>query len=130
MTLDELTQPVWGDTADYFRDRDKRYGTFKWKVPAIVKPQTDDDAAEPAPTTCGEPVECLDIVPGMSRMPQGSSQPGSSPSGLSSGKAQSDRDVASHAPGPEPDSSLIPNAKPVERISCYPCIMPPQLITI
>jgi hypothetical protein len=27
MKLDELTQPGWEDAADYFRERDKRYGT-------------------------------------------------------------------------------------------------------
>jgi len=25
--LDQLTQPGWGDTADYFRERDMKYGT-------------------------------------------------------------------------------------------------------
>jgi hypothetical protein len=27
LRLDELTQPGWGDTADYFRERDMKYGT-------------------------------------------------------------------------------------------------------
>jgi hypothetical protein len=27
MKLDELTQPGWEDAADYFRERDKKYGT-------------------------------------------------------------------------------------------------------
>jgi hypothetical protein len=27
MKLDELIQPGWEDAADYFRERDKKYGT-------------------------------------------------------------------------------------------------------
>jgi hypothetical protein len=33
LRLDELTQPGWGDAADYFRKRDMKYGTTKLKIP-------------------------------------------------------------------------------------------------
>jgi len=33
MKLDELPQPEWEDTADYFRERDKKYGTAEFMVP-------------------------------------------------------------------------------------------------
>jgi hypothetical protein len=36
MRLDELTQPGWGDAANYFCERDMKYGTAELKVPAIV----------------------------------------------------------------------------------------------
>jgi hypothetical protein len=73
MKLDELTQPEWEDTADYFRARDKKYGTAELRVPVVAQPQTDDDALAPPPTTFGELMERLDIVPGISQMPQGTS---------------------------------------------------------
>jgi len=65
MKLDELTQPRWEDAADYFREKDKVYGTSELMVAAVVQPQTDDDAAVPSPTTFGELMECLEIVPGI-----------------------------------------------------------------
>jgi len=49
MKLDHLTQPGWGEAADYFRERDKKYGTTELKVPAVVQPQTADDATSSAP---------------------------------------------------------------------------------
>ena len=52
------------------------YGTTKLNVPAVVKLHMDDDAANPAPTTFGELTESLDIIPGISQMPQGTSRPG------------------------------------------------------
>jgi len=51
MKLDELTQPGWEDAADYFRQRDERYGTAELRVLVVVQPQTDDDASAPSPTT-------------------------------------------------------------------------------
>jgi len=72
MELDELTQPGWEDAADYFRERDKMYGTFELRVPAASQPQTNDDAPVPPPTTFGELMEStVDIVPGTSQRPQG-----------------------------------------------------------
>jgi hypothetical protein len=70
MRLDELTQPGWEDATDYFREGEMKYGTTELKVPAAGKPQTDLTAATPSPTTFGELMEALDIVPGQSPMPQ------------------------------------------------------------
>jgi hypothetical protein len=53
MKLDELTQPEWEDAADYFHERYKTFSTSDLKVPAVVQPQMDDDAAAPALTTFG-----------------------------------------------------------------------------
>jgi len=73
MKLDELTLLGWEDAADYFRARDKKYSTSALRVPAVVQQQTDDVAATTVPTMIGELLECLDIVPGISQMPQGTS---------------------------------------------------------
>jgi len=78
MKLDELTQPGWEDAADYFREQDKKFGKAELWVPVVVQPQTDDDTPAPPLTTFGELMERLDIVPGISQMPQGTSRPGSS----------------------------------------------------
>jgi hypothetical protein len=74
MKLDELTQPGWEDAAGYFREREKMYGTIQLKVRAIVQPQTMEDAPAPPPATFGELMESLDIVPGISQRPQGTSR--------------------------------------------------------
>jgi len=47
MRLVELTQPGWGDAADFFCEKDMKYVTTELKVPAVVKPQTDTTAATP-----------------------------------------------------------------------------------
>jgi len=44
MKLDELTQPGWGDAADYFGERHKKYGTTELKVTAVVQSQREEDA--------------------------------------------------------------------------------------
>jgi len=44
MKLHELTEPGWEDAADYFRERDMKYGTTELRVPGVVQPQTMDDA--------------------------------------------------------------------------------------
>jgi len=49
-----LTQPGWGDPADYIHERDEKYGTTELKVPAVVKPQRDQNVVAPAPSTFGE----------------------------------------------------------------------------
>jgi len=36
--LDEFTHPGWGDTADYFHQRDKKYAISELRVPAAIKP--------------------------------------------------------------------------------------------
>jgi len=71
--LDELTQLGWENVPDYSPKRDKEYDTSELMVPAVVQAQTDDDASAPAPTTFGELLACLDIVPGISPLPQGPS---------------------------------------------------------
>jgi hypothetical protein len=38
MTLDNMTQPVWGDSTDYFLDRDNKYRTTDVSVFAVDKP--------------------------------------------------------------------------------------------
>jgi len=120
--LDELTQAGWEDAADYFRERDKKYDTSEMRVPAVVQQQTNDDAPAPPPTTFGELMEMLDIVPGISQRPQGTSRPGSSHIRLGSAKPQSKSSIPSGEPAAEPDSSTLLNAKPVEPVSFYPCI--------
>jgi len=70
MKLDELTPPGWEDAANSFSEREMKYGTSKLKIPAVVQPHTADDSAAPAQTTFGELMECLDIVPRISQMPQ------------------------------------------------------------
>jgi len=85
MRLDELTQPGWGDTANYFRKRDMKYRITELKVLAVVKHQTDTTAATPSPTTFGELMQALDIVPGQLWLVQVMSQLRSSQMWLGSG---------------------------------------------
>jgi hypothetical protein len=73
MKLDELTQPGGEDAADYFRDRDMKYCTSELRVPAAVQPRMNADTPAPQPTTFGELIESLDIVPGILQRPQGTS---------------------------------------------------------
>jgi len=122
MKLDELTQPGWEDAADYFHERDKQYGTTELRVPAVVQPQTNDDAPAPPPATFGELMESLNIVPGISQRPQGTSWLGSSNIRLGSVKLQSKSSIPSGEPAAEPDSSTLLKAKPGEPVSFYPCI--------
>jgi hypothetical protein len=122
MKLDELTQPGWEDAADYFREGDKKYGTTKLRVPAVVQPQTMDDAPAPPPATFGDLMKSPDIVPGISQKPQGTSRPGSSHIRPGSVKLQSQSSVPSGEPAAEPNSSMLLKAKPVEPVSFYSCI--------
>jgi len=78
MKLDELTQPCWRDAADYFCDRDKKYGTTELKIQAVIQTQTADDAASSVLTTFSKPQETLNRVTGELQMPQVTSRPGSS----------------------------------------------------
>jgi hypothetical protein len=117
MKLDELSQPGWENSGNYFNERDKRYGTSKLRVPAAVQPPTDDDKVAPALATFEELMKCVDIVPGISQMPQGTSRPGSSHIRLGSEKSQSNMSILCLVPAAEPDSSPIQNVKPVELVS-------------
>jgi len=116
MKLDELTQPGWGDAADYFCKRGKTYRTSELKVPAVIKSQTDHVAAAHPPTTFGELLQTLDTVPGISRMLQCTSRPGSSYMGVCTGKPKSPERISSLLPGTESDSSLITYATPVQPV--------------
>ena len=122
MRLHQPTQPGWGDTADYFRERDMKYGTTELKVPAVGKPQTDSTAATPSPTTFGEHMQALDIIPGQSQMPKVTSRQGSTQMRLGSKKPQADNHIVLPMPDAVPDSSQIEIAKPVQPVSFYPCI--------
>jgi len=122
MKLDELTQPGWENAADYILERDKKYGTAELRVPVVVQPQTDDDASAPPPTTFGELIERLDIVPGISQMPQGTSRPGSSHIRLGSVKPQLNTSISGFEPATEPNTSPLLKATPVELGSFYTCI--------
>jgi len=130
MKLDELTQQGWEDAADCFHERDKKYGTSTLRIPAVVQPQTDDDAAAHAPITIRERMEYIYIDPRISQMLQGTFRPGSSDIRLGSGEPQSNMSIFGLPTAAKPHSSLIQNAKPVELVSFYPCIYPNQLITI
>jgi hypothetical protein len=125
MKLDELTQLGWEDAADYFRERDKRYGTAELRVPVLVQPQKDDGTVAPPPTTFGQLMERLDIFPGISEMPQGTSRPASSLIGLGSVKPQSNTSISGLEPAIEPDTSPLLKANPVEPVRFFPCIEPP-----
>jgi len=122
MTLHQLTQPWCRDAADWFREWDKNYGTAELRVPAVIKLQTDQNVAAPALTTSGEHMECLDIVPGRSQMPQGTCQQTRSHMMLGSGKPQSDACIPGRAPATKLDSSPMQNVNPIEPVSIYPCI--------
>jgi len=122
MKLDESTQPGWEDAANYFHERDKKYGTSELRVPAAVQPQTNDDAPAPPPTTFGGLMESLDIIPGILQRPQRTSRQESSHIRLGSVKPQSKLSIASGEPAAEPDSSMLLKAKPIEPVSFYPCI--------
>jgi len=120
--LNELTQPGWEDAADYFCEQDKTYGTSELRVPAVVQQQTNVDAPPPPPTVFGELMESLDIFPGISQRPQGTSRPGNSHIRLCSVMPHSKLSITSGEPAAEPDSSILLKVKPVEPVSSYPCI--------
>jgi hypothetical protein len=122
MTLDKLTQPGWEYAADYFRERDKMYGTSILLVPSVIHQQTDVNAATPVPTTIAELLKCLDIVPGISQLPQGTSRPGNSHMRLGSGKPLLNTGISDLAPAAKPDSPVDLNLKPAELVSIYPGI--------
>ena len=122
MRLDELTQPGWGDAANYFRERDMRYGTAELKVPAVVKPQIETTAATPSPITVGDHMQTPEIVRGQSEMPAETSRPGCSQMRLGSEKPQSHKCRSVLSPGMATDSMPIQDANPVEPASFYPCM--------
>jgi len=122
MMLDELSQPRWSDAANYFHERDMKYGTAELKVPAVVKPQIDTTAAKPSLTSFGEHMLALDIVHGQEQMPTVTSRPGSSQMNLGLEKPQSHKFIPVLSPDATPDSTPIQDVSPVECASFYPCI--------
>jgi len=99
-----------------------KYGMTALKVPSVGKPQTDSTAATPLPTTFGQRMQALDIVPGQSQMLQITSQQGSSQLRLGSENPQADNHIVLSMPAAVPDSSHIEIAKPVQPLSFYPCM--------
>jgi hypothetical protein len=107
MRLDELIQPGWADAANYFHERDIRYGTAELKVPAVIKPQKDMTAATPSPTTVGDTMQTLEIVRGQSEMPAVTSRTESCQLRLGSEKQQSQKFIAVPSPSTVTDSMPI-----------------------
>jgi hypothetical protein len=122
MKLDKLTQPGSEVAADNFAEQDKKYSTTELRLPAIVQPQTQDDAPAPPLATFGEQMENLDIIPGISQKSQGTSRPGSCHIRLCLAKPQSILNKPRIEPAAEPDLSMLLKAKPVEPVSFYPSI--------
>jgi hypothetical protein len=113
MTLDQPTLPEWGNLTYNLHERVLKYGTTKFKVPAVGKPHTDDNTATPSPTGYTELLESLHIIPGISHMPQRTSLAGSSHMRLGFKISQSNKCIALRLPNVEPDLSPIENAKPI-----------------
>ena len=124
MKFNELTQPGWKDAADYICELYKKNGTSEMTIPVVVRLQTDDDAPAPPPTTFGGLMECIDIVPRISQMPQWTSRPGSSHIRLRSVKPHSQSSIPSGVPSAELDSSMLLKAKRVEAVRFHPCKQP------
>jgi hypothetical protein len=122
MKFDELTQPGWGNVADYFPEQDKRNSPTELKVPAVIKSHLDNQAANPAPSKVEEVTESLEIIPGISQMLCGTSRPGSNDLKLTFRSPQSDKCIGSRLPDMEPTSSSTEKAKPIEPVSLYSCI--------
>jgi hypothetical protein len=125
MRLDELTQPECGDLAENFRERAMQSRTTTLQVLVGGNPETDKTAAAQSPTTFGEHMQALDIVPGHSQMPQGISRQGNCQMRLCSEKHQADNHILSPMPTLVPDSSQIELAMPAQPGSFYPCIQHP-----
>jgi len=125
MRLDELTQPGWGDAANYFREEDMRYGTAELNVLAVFKPQIDTTTATQSPITVGEHMQTPEIVRGQSEMPAVTSRPGSSQIRLGWEKPQSHKFKQDGSPGMATDLMPIQDANPVEPSSFYPCMKHP-----
>jgi hypothetical protein len=125
MRLDELTQPGWGDAANYFRERDMTYGTAQLEVPAVVKPQIETTAATLSSITVGQHMQTPEIVRGKSDMAAVASRPGSTQMRLVAEKPQSHKFISVLSPGMETDAMPIQDANPVEPISFYPSMKHP-----
>jgi len=128
--LDEITQRGSGDVADNLHEQDTLYWMSELKVPRVMKSETEHVAAATPPTTLGALVGTLDIVTGISWMPQCPSQPESRHMRVGSGTPKSPEHTSSLPPGADSDLSQIMYATQVQPVSTYQCILPPELITI
>jgi hypothetical protein len=122
MRLDELTQPGWGDAANYFGERDMKSETAELQVAEDVNQQIDRIVATPSPITIGEHMQTLEVVSGKSLMPAVTSRPGSSHMKLGSEKPQSHQFIPLFSPVAEHNSTPILDMKPAEPLRMYPCI--------
>jgi len=68
MYVDELTQPGYGDAAQYFGETAAKYSMPELKVLGLVKLQTDKIGSLSAPTTFAERMESVDIASRISPM--------------------------------------------------------------
>jgi hypothetical protein len=98
-------------------------------VQAVIQPETADVDAGLAPTRSVKLVKCLHTVPGMSQMPDGTSQPVNSHNKLFSVKPQWKTSRYSLAPALQHDLTHIQYSKHVELVSFDCCISLPQRIT-
>jgi hypothetical protein len=125
MRLDTLTQLGWGDAANYFRERDMKYGTAELNFLAVVKLQIHITAATASWTTAGEHMQTLAMVRGQLEIPEVTSQAGSSQLRLGSEKPQSNKFIPAFLPNVAANSMAIQDAKPVGPLSFYPCMKHP-----
>jgi hypothetical protein len=117
MKFDELIQLEWENAAEYFRERDKKYGTAEWRVLVVVQPRQGDDASAPPQTAFAEHMESLDVILGILQLPQGTSRPGSCHIWLGLVKPLPNSSISGPEPAPAPDRSPLLKAKPVEPVS-------------
>jgi len=122
MKLNVLTQPGWKNAADYFRERDKKYGKSKLSVPTVIQPQTNDDALAPPSTAFGQCIESLDIVRRISQRLQWTSRLGCSHIRLGSVKPQLKSSIPSGKAAVELNSSTLLNVNQVEPEMFHPCL--------
>jgi hypothetical protein len=94
------------------------------------KPQTDPTAATPSPKTFGDLIQPLDIVRGQSQMPPVTSRQGRAQMRLGSEQPHAENHIVPPMPAVVPDMSQIQFPKPLQPVSCYPCISRHELITI
>jgi len=90
---------------NYFCERDEMYGSTKLTVAGVTNPQMNKVAAATAPTTVGELLESLYIVPGKLQIPQGTCRLGSSYMRISLGKPHTSKHISSHLSDKKLDSS-------------------------
>jgi len=116
---DQFTQPRCAEAPDYYCEREYKYGTSKLCIPVVIQLKTDDDVVPPEPTAFVEVMEHLQIVPGVSGLPQGTSRPPNSHRRIRSGMLHTVTSIHGVVSPMVPDLSLIQNATPVELITFH-----------